>query len=102
MGNNIPLRFVECPYCGSQEMFAVGDGSIIRRFDMRLLDRKFKAALKGQYHTWTCKKYGNKFIRSNVLCGCTGYGKETGVVIKSEKPRPTFTCSKCMGKTKNL
>lgn len=85
------LHLVECPYCGKQDTYAVGDGKIIRLFDTRLKNSAYKKALKGNYHTWTCKVCGNKFIISNILCDC----KDQGAVVKSKKARPKFICSKC-------
>jgi len=96
-----PPKYVECPICGKQDLLEIG-GGIIRMFDTRLVNPTYERALKGDYHTWTCQVCGNKFIRSNVLCDCTGYGEKRGIVIKSEKPRPRFTCSRCKNKVKSL
>ena len=83
---------MECPYCGEQQPIGLSKGVMIRLFDTRLLGREYRKALKGLYHTWTCKGCRNKFIRSNVLCECKD-GK--GIVVKSEKAKPVFLCSKC-------
>ena len=85
------LKIVECPICGKQDPIGLAKSRIIRLFDTRLLNRKYINALKGNYHTWTCRECGNKFIISNVLCVCS----RKGIIIKSEKPRPKFLCSGC-------
>jgi ribosomal protein L32 len=85
-------KYVECPSCGKQDLLEIG-GGIIRRFDTRLVDPLYKRALKGGFHTWTCRACGRKFIRSNVICDCDG--KSRGIVIKSERPIPRFICSRC-------
>lgn len=99
MATKLYMTLTECPYCGQQDVIAQGSGRIIRLFDMRLLNRNYKQALKGQYHTWTCMRCDNRFIRSNVLCDCTGYGTKKGIVIKSKRPRPIFLCSRCRKET---
>lgn len=83
--------FIECPNCGSQVLYQIGNGSVMRLFAMETRSYKYKDALKGDYHTWTCTQCSNRFIRSNVLCGCSN----EGVIVKSKKPKPKFTCSKC-------
>ena len=85
------MKIIECPLCGQQEPIGLARSNIIRLFDIRLLNRNYKRALKGEYHTWTCSDCGNKFIISNVLCDCS----DRGMVVKSEKARPKFLCSKC-------
>jgi len=95
-------KFIECPICGKQDLIEIG-GGIIRRFDTALVDPSYKRALKGDYHTWTCDKCGRKFIRSNVLCDCIMQSEVlklelSGIVLKSRRPKPKFTCSKCGGK----
>ncbi len=86
------MKIVECPICGKQDPIGLAKSRLIRLFDTRLLNRNYKKALKGNYHTWTCSVCENKFIISNVLCVCSD-GK--GIVIKSEKPRQKFLCSGC-------
>jgi len=78
-----PVRklYMECPRCGNQELLDINN--IIVRFDTRLTDPSYHRALKGGYHTWTCERCHNKFIRSNQLCDC---GQE-GLIIKAEAPK---------------
>ena len=85
------MKIVECPICGNQQAIGLSKGTMIRLFDTRLLNPKYRQALKGNYRTWTCSKCNNKFIRTNVLCKCSN----EGIIIKSEKARPKFICTKC-------
>jgi len=98
---NRPPKYIECPLCGKQDLIEIG-GGIIRRFDTRLVDPEFNRALRGYYHTWTCKMCKRKFIRSNVICDCVFESdilkhELSGILIKSKSPMPKFICSKCGG-----
>jgi len=85
------MKYIECPNCGSQTPYKSDDGRLLRLFDLRLKNREFQEALKGNYKTWTCSECGRKFIRSNVVCDCS----DGGVVVKSEEYIPKFVCSTC-------
>jgi len=96
-----PPKYVECPLCGKQNLLEIG-GGIIGMFDTRLVNLAYKRALKGEYHTWTCKVCGRKFIRSNVICDCIFESDVLkhelgGIIVKSKRPMPKFVCAKCGG-----